>query len=121
MLGFLKWAIPLYWPVGIFKAAVNVPLWLVKKAWDLTKAGWRSLPKPKSTVGKAIVYPLYAFIAIPGSVPYAIYKFAELFGYGAEMDQLLGIFTGMLGGVLGLVVDVVVKALFFTLTSLLHL
>lgn len=96
----------------------GLPSALINVAWQLTKAAWKKLPKPKSTIGKWIVYPIYAYVAVPGSVPYALYKAAGWLGYESEMDALMGIFSNLLGGFGSLFLDAMGKGLFFILASL---
>lgn len=86
--------------------------------WALTKAAWKKLPKPKTTLGKWIVYPIYAYIAVPGSVPYALYKAAGWLGYESEMDALMSILSNLLGGFGSMFLDMLGKGLFFLLASL---
>lgn len=108
MFGSLKWINPLHY---IVQMPIDIAWWSVTKLKDITLAAWRKLPKPKSFVGKCIVYPLYAYIVVPGSVPYALIKMAEFAGYGQEVDELLTILAGTFGSLGVLALDSFLKTL----------
>lgn len=103
----------------------TVGWWLASKMKDLTVAAWNKLPKPKSFFWKCIVYPLYFYVVIPGSIPYAFVKLAELMGYGEEMSALWGITTDTASGIGVVAIDAAIKgilaALWFLITYIGHL
>lgn len=110
---------------GLPGTLIDAGVWAVVKLKDLTLAAWDKLPKPKSFTGKCVVYPLYIYLVIPGSVPYALFKMAEWAGYGAEVEQLYNIVVGAAGSLGWLALDAFIKTamavLWFLTTWLLHL
>jgi hypothetical protein len=96
---------------GVPGTMIDVGLWAVGKMKDLTLAAWDRLPKPKSFGWKCVVYPLYIYIVIPGSVPYAFVKAATWLGYGPEVQKLFDIFIGAAGSLGWLALDAFVKTL----------
>lgn len=110
---------------SLLVSPLRLGVWTLCKMKDLTLLAWDKLPKPKSFTGKCIVYPLYVYVVIPGSVPYALVKMAEWAGYGEEMSQLYDILFGALGSLGWLALDAFVKstlaALWFMITWLTHL
>lgn len=105
--------LPWKWPGAIIRA----PFWVADKAvsWTVSavKTAWKKLPKPKSTVGKAIVYPVYGFIALPGTVPWMMYKMGEFMGYGPELQTFIQDCMTFFGGATTILIDAVGKLLFY--------
>lgn len=118
MVGALKWVFPLYWPVGLAKATVSIPSWGIRTLYKAGVAAWNKLPKPKSTLGKAIVYPLYLWIAIPGTVPWSLFQIGKLIGFEAELTELYTNTLGFLGDAAFVTADLAGKILFYAMVSL---
>ena len=108
----------LYNPLRVVDAIASVASWSV----GIVVAAWDKLPKPKSTFWKCVVYPIYGYVVIPGSMPYAFFKAAEFAGYGQEMDHLWSVWMNAFGSLGWLAMDAVIKgagaALWFLLTAI---
>jgi hypothetical protein len=118
MLSILKWFFPPYWLWGVPKVIVTTS---VKWVWKATVAAWNKLPKPKSKLGKCIVYPIYGWLAMPGTIGLTAYWLADLVGYGEEVRELMAWSLDLFGVAGWALLDVVGKALLFGGALLLRL
>lgn len=96
---------PLWWfnllivaPLMLLLSAIFwLPLWACKKIWSMGMIAWNSkwmnYLKPKSLLGKIIVYPPLIWCALPFTntwlAGYILYK------YGVTWGDLWGIVTGL--------------------------